>query len=378
MEKSPISKLQEFLQAKAPTLGSRPEELLEYTKLTEEPPFQVRVSLLSTQPSYTGIRQFTSDFRSTVQEAKEDAAQKALEKLEHQEINPHDPKTKPASLYTKGSARNVGGQRGQPMELLDLSPHLFDTHAVFLDAVVPSRGTDSTGEKTASNSTAQEFALKPPLQNKVDTEHDAGNLGMSVPENLGRLGERWLCQWLRLKGNATNVVWKNENSEAGLPFDITCNFEGNGECLIEVKTCWGNIRRAQASEKQLDLMASNPNKFFVCIIGKFENYFQGTCPEIRFYGLKTQQPPYQCPPRVFMYNYISIQQIKDVVGDQGSLQSEVSKMVQEKYPTSVWRKPLHILLKEKAWARDFISAGIGQLATIRKTGWVPGASACLI
>ena len=299
-----IGELQEQLQAWAPSLGCRPEELYRIEEQEHgEQAFRARVVLLSTTDAAdnTGTRDMPwSHTSASKKPARQAAARAALDDLRASGARPHDPAHVPLAVpSSSGSGSGTGMVQGsdETAVLPHLSNELLRTRATVCtarQAGVYISADHAPGQKDGVFDVAFDAVLLDPARGEAEDGGSQIDLCASraVPANLGALGEEFAAAWLAEQQWVApgSVRWLNASSEHGHDHDIECEpLCHPARRHVEVKTRWWRCK-AKMSSRQLQRLLDPQDDYMLVVVGDARMLFTTppTPPRIR---ILTSPPP---------------------------------------------------------------------------------------
>ena len=224
-----IGALQEHLQAMAPGLGARPEELyrIEERKVGEQS-FRAQVILLSTLDASERREMPWCRAATGKQVARNEAARLALAELVGTAARPHDAGAVAVGLsYVSLSAGAAGrgvAAANQPAVLPMLSDAMLAVEPVVCLArqssvtITASERAETLGAYDLTFDHAPEHGGGAAVSSRPDdgkTEEFLDRYLDRIPPNLGQLGEEFASEWLQHQTwvAARSVQWLNAREE---------------------------------------------------------------------------------------------------------------------------------------------------------------------
>lgn len=293
-----INEMQEHLQAGAPSLGCRPEELWEWeVERCGEQSFRARVVLLSiADPTATPAMPWGDTFVGK-KPAKQDAARKALLELQRTRLRPHDAFRTPLAVPVSGgggsgsgsTTSGTGHRSVTPMTLPKLPAAVLEVEPVVCSArgagvsITAGVGATRLGEYDlsfdafsaavrSSATSAADTGMRPP---PATMEPGMMLPATPAPPNLGELGEEFAVAWLGQQPfvRPGSVQWLNGERDAGEDHDIECEpLAEPGRRNVEVKTRWRKCS-PKMSARQLQRLLDPDDDYMLLVVGNFHRLY---------------------------------------------------------------------------------------------------------
>lgn len=113
-------------------------------------------------------------------------------------------------------------------------------------------------------SNIQDFNIS--ASNILASENNPSSSSVEIDIKTGRNGEDFVFRYLQWKYPNEEIVWVNQKTESGLPFDIRLVYKTKQRQteLIEVKTTRSNIQNTfQMSIGEIECLLANPDSYSI-------------------------------------------------------------------------------------------------------------------
>jgi hypothetical protein len=233
-----IGILQERLQAWAPGLGARPEELyfIEEERIPQAPTgflFNTRVVLINTTDADGKRRMPWSRGHSKIKPARQSAAEGALVELHATGARPHDPSQMAVAVGLQHRSMGLHASTATLSVAMEaVLPPLDDL--VGVKAIVSfarQAGVLITPNSGANTLGMFDLTFEMPKESGVGVGASARRDGASrqvqdqqIPPNLGQLGEEYAAAWVQQQPWSApgSVKWLNSDADVQDDHDLEC------------------------------------------------------------------------------------------------------------------------------------------------------------